>query len=288
MIYKTLSNGVKMPMLGLGVYQMRDLQQCEDIVATAIKHGYRLIDTAEVYFNEEAVGRGIKKSGVDRSELFITTKVWFGGDCYDRTIKTVQESLEKLQTDYLDLVLIHSPSGDYYRSWQALEDLYKKGIIKAIGVSNFAPARLVDLCLNTEIRPMINQIEMHPFYQRTQDELWDTKYGVALESWGSFVEGKNDVFNNPILVEIAEKHHKTVAQVILRWLLQRDVVVIPKTVHENRLIENLNVFDFELDYEDLISIATLDENHTFFFNSQEPRAIERLFYFHHDLVTKKK
>lgn len=288
MIYKTLNNGVKMPMLGLGVYQIRDLDECEHVVETAIKNGYRLIDTAEVYFNEEAVGRGIKKSGIDRKELFITTKVWFGGDCYDRTIKTVKESLQKLQTDYLDLVLIHTPSGDYYRSWKALEDLYKQGIIRAIGVSNFAPARLVDLCLNAEIKPMINQIEMHPFYQRVEDELWDSKYDVALESWGSFVEGKNDVFSNVILKEIANKHNKTVAQVILKWLLQRGVVVIPKTVHEDRLVENMNVFDFELDIEDLINIATLDEKHSFFFNTQEPRAIERVFYFHHDLVTKKK
>lgn len=288
MIYKTLSNGVKMPMLGLGVYQIRDFQLCEDIVATAIKHGYRLIDTAEVYFNEEAVGKGIKKSGINRKELFITTKVWFGGDCYDRTIKTVRESLKKLQTNYIDLVLIHSPSGDYYRSWKALEDLYKQGVIKAIGVSNFSPARLVDLCLNVEIKPMINQIEIHPFYQRTQDELWNSKYGVALESWSSFVEGKNDVFSNSILLDIAKKHNKTVAQIILRWLLQRNIIVIPKTIHEDRLIENFNVFDFELDQKDLLNIATLDENHSFFFNSQEPRAIERLFYFHHDLVIKKK
>lgn len=288
MKYKTLSNGVKMPMLGLGVYQITDLKLCEQTVINAIKHGYRLIDTAEVYFNEEAVGQGIKKSGIDRSELFITTKVWFGGDCYDRTIKTVHESLQKLQTNYIDLVLVHSPSGDYYKTWKALEDLYKQGIIRAIGVSNFSPSRLVDLCLNAEIKPMINQIEMHPFYQRYQDEVWDKKYNVAVESWGSFAEGKNDMFNNPVLLSIANKHNKSIAQVILRWLLQRDVIVIPKTVNENRLVENMNVFDFELDSDDLNSIATLDENRTLFFDSQEPQAIERLYYFHHDLVTKKK
>ena len=291
MKYVTLNNGLKMPILGLGVYQIWDLQQCEDTVATAIKHGYRLIDTAEVYLNEEAVGRGIKKSGVDRSELFITTKVWPAEDSYryyEHVIESVHTSLKKLQTDYLDLVLIHNSCGDYHSAWKALEYLHNKGLIKSIGVSNFMTDKLVDLCLTARIKPAINQIEINPFYQRWDDDQWANKYNVVLESWASFGEGNAELLNNEVLKAIAEKHNKTIHQIILRWLIQRGIVVIPKTIHEERLIQNFDVFNFKLSDEEMQNIKNIDKNTSLFFNMHNPETVEWLTGFRKLLNSQKK
>lgn len=279
MKYKTLNNGVNMPIIGFGVYQIWDLQQCENSVIQAIKNGYRMIDTALVYKNEIAVGNGIKKSKIDRKDIFITTKVWYGPDGYNTTKETIKNSIKNLQTDYIDLVLIHQPYGDYYGSWKALEELYNQKVIRAIGVSNFSPERLVDLCMNSKIRPMVNQIEMHPFFQRDNEIEWAKKYNVAIESWASFAECKNDIFNNSTLLEIAKKHNKTTAQVILRWLTQKDVIVIPKTVTESRMIENISIFDFELSESEMEAIKKLDTNKTLFFDHASPEACEYLSSF---------
>lgn len=282
MKYKILNNGVKMPILGLGVYQIWDQKQCEETVINAINNGYRLIDTAEMYANEEAVGNAIKKSGVDRKELFITTKVWIPDDYYhyyERVLEVVQNSLRKLQTEYIDLVLIHNSYGDYHSAWRALEYLYEKGVVKAIGVSNFMSDKLVDLCLTSKIKPMVNQIEMNPFYQRHDDQVWADKYNVALESWASFGEANPELFNNKVLKRIAEQHIKTVPQIILRWLIQRDVIVIPKSVHENRLIENMNVFDFTLSEKEMEEIKNIDTKKPIFFDMHDPDAVEKLIGF---------
>lgn len=274
MKYKTLNNGVKMPIIGFGVYQIWDLQLCENSVLKALEKGYRMIDTALVYQNEIAVGNAIKKSNIDRSEIFITTKVWYGSDGYNLTKETISNSLKYLQTDYIDLVLIHQPYGDYYGSWKALEELYEKKIIRAIGVSNFSSERLVDICLNSKIKPMVNQIEMHPFYQRDDLIEWAKKYDVAIESWASFAECKNDIFNNPILVSIAKKYNKTPAQIILKWLIQKDVIVIPKTVTESRMVENISIFDFDLSDQDMKEIKKIDTNTTLFFDHTKPESCE--------------
>ncbi len=278
MKYRILSNGIKMPLLGFGVFQIPDYNQCKQSVIDALKVGYRLIDTAEMYFNEEAVGDAIIESGIDRKEVFITTKVWFDkNDSYKRTINQVETALKKLKTNYIDLVLIHQPFGDYFSSWRALEELYDKGIIKAIGVSNFYPDVLVNFCKSVRIKPMVNQIELHPLFQRAIDIEWANKYGVAIESWASFIEGKEDIFNNLILMEIGKKYNKSVAQVILRWLIQNNIICIPKSIHHNRIVENFNIFDFELSSDDIEKISKLDTNNSYFINHQTPDVVEYLF-----------
>lgn len=258
----TLNNGVVMPVLGLGVYQIDDASLCEQIVRDALRAGYRLIDTAAAYGNEEAVGRAVKRSGVPREDIFITTKVWVQNFGYEKTKRAVAASLEKLDMAYVDLVLLHQQLSDYYGSWRALQELCRQGTVRAIGVSNFYPDRLADLCENADILPAVNQIECHPFYQRAYDLDVMKKLRVAPMAWGPFAEGGHDIWNNPILKKIAAKHGKTVAQVALRFTLQRGVIVIPKTVHKDRLIENMAVWDFELDGEDMSQIAALDTGRT--------------------------
>lgn len=270
-----LSNGVAMPKIGFGVYQIRDLEECERVVLEAIQSGYRLFDTAQRYGNEEAVGRAIKKSGISRDEFFITTKVWITNTGEEKTRQSIYESMQKLQTDYLDLVLIHQPFGDYYGSWRVLEEMYNKGVIKAIGVSNFFPDRLVDLIKFNKIIPHVNQLETHPFCQREEDNKLLKDYGIQHQSWGPFAEGKNNIFENEILMEIAKKHQKSVAQIILRFLLMRNIVVIPKTVHKERMKENLEVFDFELDSEDMEKIKSLELGTSLFFSHQDPKLLDR-------------
>ena len=240
----TLNNGVEMPVLGFGVFQVTDLEECERTVTEAIATGYRLIDTAASYYNEEAVGKAIKKSGVPRHDLFITTKLWIQAQGYEGTLKAFENSLKKLQLDYLDLYLIHQPFGDVYGEWRALEELYKQGRVRAIGVSNFQPDRLIDLILHNNVIPAINQVETHPFHQQTATQKFLTENNVQMESWGPFAEGKNNIFHNGLLQSVAEKHHKTIAQVVLRWLVQRGVVAIPKSVRRERMEENINIFGF--------------------------------------------
>ncbi|WP_025092723.1 aldo/keto reductase [Bacillus safensis] len=258
----TLNNGVEMPLLGFGVFQISDLEQCEQAVTDALEAGYRLIDTASAYMNEEAVGRAIKRSGVPREELFITTKLWVQDQGYESAKKAFEVSLEKLGLDYLDLYLIHQPFNDYYGSWRAMEELYKEGKIRAIGVSNFYQERLVDLAMNSEIVPAVNQVETHPFTQQKAAYEVMKEYGVQQQSWGPFAEGQNDIFQNELLAGIGEKYGKTVAQVILRWHLQRGIVTIPKSVHKERMVENFNIWDFTLSDEDMASISTLDSGTT--------------------------
>ncbi|WP_265455273.1 aldo/keto reductase [Enterococcus sp. HY326] len=258
MKYVTLNNGVKMPQLGFGVYQIPDLAESEKIVSEALKAGYRLIDTASTYLNEEAVGRAIRKSKIPRAEIFVTTKVWIEDIGYEATKKAFQTSLDKLGLDYIDLFLIHVPFGDYYGSWRAMEELYKAGKIRAIGVSNFSEDRLVDLILNNEIKPAINQIEIHPFRQQRRALEVNKEYGVQVEGWAPFAEGNCNIFHNEILMPIAEKHQKTVAQVILRWQIQQEIVVIPKSADVQRMQENFDVFDFELSEEDMTQISYLE------------------------------
>ena len=275
MLYATLSNGVKMPMLGYGVYQV-DPAECARCVKDAIDVGYRSIDTAQAYYNEEGVGQAVKKSGVPREELFITTKVWISNGGYEKAKASIDESLRKLQMDYIDLLLIHQPFNDYYGTWRAMEEAYKAGKLRAIGVSNFFPDRLVDLCKFVEIKPMVNQVETHAFFQQAAAHEIMKKYGVVHESWGPFAEGKKDFFTHPVLTKIAAKHGKTVAQVALRFLLQSDVVVIPKSTHKERMVENLQVFDFQLDAEDLAAIRALDDGSSAFLSHQDPETVEFL------------
>ena len=275
MLYATLSNGVKMPMLGYGVYQV-DPAECARCVKDAIDVGYRSIDTAQAYYNEEGVGQAVKESGVPREELFITTKVWISNGGYEKAKASIDESLRKLQMDYIDLLLIHQPFNDYYGTWRAMEEAYKAGKLRAIGVSNFFPDRLVDLCKFVEIKPMVNQVETHAFFQQAAAHEIMKKYGVVHESWGPFAEGKKDFFTHPVLTKIAAKHGKTVAQVALRFLLQSDVVVIPKSTHKERMVENLQVFDFQLDTEDLAAIRALDESESAFLSHQDPETVEFL------------
>lgn len=275
MLYATLSNGVKMPMLGYGVYQV-DPAECARCVKDAIDAGYRSIDTAQAYYNEEGVGQAVKASGVPREELFITTKVWISNGGYEKAKASIDESLNKLQMDYIDLLLIHQPFNDYYGTWRAMEEAYKAGKLRAIGVSNFFPDRLVDLCKFVEIRPMVNQVETHAFFQQAAAHEIMKKYGVVHESWGPFAEGKKDFFTHPVLSKIAAKHGKTVAQVALRFLLQSDVVVIPKSTHKERMVENLQVFDFQLDAEDMAAIRALDDGESAFLSHQDPETVEFL------------
>ncbi|MFD0829012.1 aldo/keto reductase [Neobacillus sp. M.A.Huq-85] len=269
-----LNNGVEMPILGFGVFQIQDEKECEQAVYDAIMAGYRLIDTAASYLNEKAVGRAIKRSGVPREELFITTKLWVQDTGYEKTKKAFERSLDRLQLDYLDLYLIHQPFGDVYGSWYAMEELYREGKIKAIGVSNFYPDRLTDFIIHNEIVPAVNQVETHPFNQQIESAKLMKENNVQIESWGPFAEGKNNMFQNEILVSIAEKHNKSVAQVVLRWLTQRGVVVIPKSVRKERIIENFNIFDFELSQDDMEKIATLDTKQSLFFSHQDPEMVK--------------
>jgi 2,5-diketo-D-gluconate reductase A len=269
-----LNNGVEMPILGFGVFQMNDPKECEQAVYDALMTGYRLIDTAASYLNEEAVGRAIKRSDVPREELFITTKLWVQDAGYESTKKAFAKSLERLQLDYLDLYLIHQPFGDVYGSWRAMEELYREGKIKAIGVSNFHPDRLIDIIIHNEVIPAVNQVETHPFNQQIESAQFMKENNVQIQSWGPFAEGKNDIFQNEVLVSIAEKHNQSVAQVILRWLTQRGVVVIPKSVRKERIIENFNIFDFELSQEDMEKISTLDTKQSLFFSHRDPEMVK--------------
>lgn len=266
----TLNNGVQMPIIGFGVYQIPDAQQCEDAVYDALMAGYRLIDTAAGYMNEEAVGRAIQRSGIPREQLFITTKLWVQDADYERAKLAFAKSLSKLKLDYIDLYLIHQPFGDYYGAWRAMEELYEEGKIKSIGVSNFSPNRLMDLIVHNKVVPAINQVETHPFYQQENQLQFMRTQGVQHQSWGPFAEGRNDLFRNEMLTAIGHKYNKSVAQVVLRWLVQRDIVVIPKSVSKERIIENINIFDFALDADDLQQIATLDTGASLFLNYEDP------------------
>lgn len=271
-----LNNGVEMPMLGLGVFQIADLDECEQTVLTAIQTGYRLIDTASLYLNETAVGNAIKKSGVAREELFITTKLWVQDTGYEKTKKAFELSLQKLKLEYLDLYLIHQAMGDYYGSWRAMEDLYKEGKIRAIGISNFFPDRVVDLIAHNQIVPAVNQIEVNPYYQRDDEHELLKKNNILTQSWASFAEGKNDFFNNAVISSIGRKYNKSVAQVTLRWLIQRGIAVIPKSVRKERMAENSSVWDFELNKEDMDAITTLDTGKSVFFDHRDPETAEWL------------
>lgn len=269
----TLYNGVKMPIVGYGVYQVSK-EECERCVMDALDVGYRSIDTAQSYFNEEQVGTAIVKSGIPREDIFLTTKVWVEHYGYEETKKSVLESMRKLQTNYLDLVLLHQPFSDYYGTYRALEDLYDEGKLRAIGVSNFYPDRLVDIASFSRVKPMVNQVETHPFNQQIEAKRWMDKYGVQMEAWAPFREGRGGLFENPVLVQIAEKYKKTTAQIILRWHIQRRVVVIPKSTHKTRMEENLNVFDFVLEQTDLNRISKLDKKQSSFFSHSDPSMVE--------------
>jgi 2,5-diketo-D-gluconate reductase A len=267
---------VKMPLLGFGVFQVPDLEECERSVSEALQAGYRLIDTAAAYGNEEAVGSAIKRGSVPREELFVTTKLWISDTGYESTKQAFERSLQRLQLDYLDLYLIHQPFGDVYGSWRAMQELYRAGRIRAIGVSNFQPDRIMDLIVHNEVVPAVNQIETHPFNQQIETQKFLQENGVQIESWGPFAEGKNNLFANEILVSIAGKYNKSVAQVVLRWLTQRGVVAIPKSVRQERIVENFNIFDFELSPEDMDAIATLDTKTSLFFDHRDPEVVKRL------------
>jgi 2,5-diketo-D-gluconate reductase A len=271
-----LNNGIEMPLLGFGVFQVTDLAECERSVSDAIATGYRLIDTAASYQNEEAVGRAIKKSGVSRNELFITTKLWIQSIGYEGTKRAFENSLKKLQLDYLDLYLIHQPYGDVYGEWRAMEELYKEGRVRAIGVSNFHPDRLIDLIIHNEITPAVNQIETHPFHQQIETQKFLQENNVQIESWGPFAEGKNDLFKNELLLSIGRKYNKSIAQVVLRWLTQRGVVAIPKSVRKERMEENFNSLDFQLSREDMEAIKSLDMNTSSFFDHRDPAMVKWL------------
>lgn len=276
MQHVVLNNGVAMPILGFGVFQVPDPAECERSVLDAIATGYRLIDTAALYGNEEAVGQAIKKSGVARDELFITTKLWIQSDGYEGTRKSFDASLKKLQLDYLDLYLIHQPFGDVYGEWRAMQELYKEGRVRAIGVSNFQPDRLIDLIIHNEIAPAVNQVETHPFHQQIETQQFMVDKNVQIESWGPFAEGKNDLFHNDVLRSIGAKYNKSVAQVVLRWLTQRGVVAIPKSVRKERMEENINSLDFELSADDMEIIKSLDTNASLFFDHRDPAMVKWL------------
>ncbi|MDR9745837.1 aldo/keto reductase [Paenibacillus taichungensis] len=269
-----LNNGVEMPIMGFGVYQIADQNECEQSVYDAIMAGYRLIDTAASYLNEEAVGRAIKRSGVPREELFITTKLWVQDTGYENTKKAFQKSLERLQLDVLDLYLIHQPFGDVYGSWRAMEELYREGKVRAIGVSNFQMDRLIDLIIHNEVVPAVNQVETHPFNQQIEGAAFMKENSVQIQSWAPFAEGRNDLFQNDVLLSIGKKVNKSVAQVVLRWLTQRDVVVIPKSVRKERIVENFNIFDFELSQDDMESITALDTKQSLFFSHNDPEMVK--------------
>ena len=271
-----LNNGVKMPILGFGVYQVTNAEVCKRSIYEALRTGYRLIDTAAAYLNEDAVGKAIKRSGVTRDELFVTTKLWIQDAGYESAKAAFEKSLRRLQLDYLDLYLIHQPFGDIYGSWRAMEELYREGRIRAIGVSNFQPDRVMDLIMHNKVIPAVDQIETHPFCQQIETQKFLKENNVQIESWGPFAEGKNNIFKKELLLSLAKKHGKTVAQVILRWLIQREVVVIPKSVHKERIVENFNVFDFELSREDMDAIATLDMKVSSFLDHRDPEIVKSL------------
>lgn len=271
-----LNNGVEMPVLGYGVFQINDLAQCEQTVSDALELGYRLLDTAASYGNERAVGNAIAKSGISRKDIFVTTKLWVQDTGYDATKKAFERSLNKLQLDYLDLYLIHQPYGDVYGSWRAMEELYKAGKIRAIGVSNFYSDRLLDFILHNKTVPAINQVETHPFHQQIESVELMKDYKVQIESWGPFAEGRNNIFHNEVLTKIATKYNKSVAQIVLRWLIQRDVIVIPKSVSKERMKENMAIFDFSLDENDMELIKDLDENKSSFFDHRDPVMVKSL------------
>jgi 2,5-diketo-D-gluconate reductase A len=272
----TLNNGVGMPLLGFGVFQVTDAGECERSVDEAIRVGYRLIDTAASYGNEEAVGRAIKRSGVAREELFVTTKLWIADAGDERTKPAFERSLKRLQLDYLDLYLIHQPIGDVYGAWRAMEELYREGRIRAIGVSNFQPDRIMDLKLHNQVVPAVNQIETNPFCQQMETQKFLQENNVQIESWGPFAEGKNNIFQNDLLLSLAAKYKKTVAQIILRWLTQRGVVAIPKSVRKERIAENFDLFDFELSPGDMDVIAALDTGRSMFFDHRDPKMVKFL------------
>ncbi len=276
MEYITLSNGVKMPQLGYGVYQITK-DECERCVLDALEAGYRSIDTAQSYFNEEEVGKAIEKSGINRKEIFLTSKVWIEHFGYEECKKSVLESMEKLRTDYLDLMLLHQPFGDTYGAWRALEELYREGKLRAIGISNHYADRMVEFANFTSIKPMVNQMETHPLNQQKTLKEWADKYDIRLEAWAPFGEGRNGLFENEVLKAIGQKYGKSTAQVMLRWHIQRGVIVIPKSVHKERMIENLNVFDFRLDENDMSQISQLDTATSAFFSHQDPAAMVEWF-----------
>ncbi len=269
-----LNNGIEMPILGFGVYQITDAQECEQSVLDALQIGYRLIDTASVYRNEEAVGRAIQRSGIAREELFITTKLWVSDYGYEKTKIAFEKSLRKLKLNYLDLYLIHQPYGDVHGAWRAMEELYKEGKVRAIGISNFQPDRVMDMILFNKVVPAVNQIETHPFNQQVNNLKFLQENHVQLESWGPFAEGRNNIFSNEILVSLAAKYQKSVAQVMLRWLTQRGIVAIPKSVHKERIAENFNIFDFELSAEDMAAITVLDTKTTSFLDHRDPETVK--------------
>ncbi len=271
-----LNNGVEMPILGFGVFQMNDQNECEKAVMDAIETGYRLIDTAASYLNEEAVGNAIKNSGAKREELFITTKLWLQDASYEGAKKAFEKSMKKLQLDYLDLYLIHQPYNDVYGAWRAMEELYKEGRIRAIGVSNFYPDRIQDFVLHNEVIPAVNQIETNPFHQQIETQKFLEENKIQIESWAPFAEGKNDLFQNEVLKSIGEKYEKSIAQVVLRWLIQRNVVAIPKTVSKERMSQNFNIFDFELSQDDMNLIQTLDSETSQFFDHRDPAMVKWL------------
>ncbi len=275
MEYVTLNNGVQMPVLGYGVYQV-DPAECERCVADAIAVGYRSIDTAQAYYNEEGVGAAVAKSGVPRDQLFLTTKVWISNAGYEKAKASIDASLQKLGTDYIDLLLIHQPFGDYYGTYRAMEEAYKAGKLRAIGVSNFYPDRLIDICQFVEVPPAVNQVETHVFQQQQKAHQYMKKYGVQHESWGPFAEGRKDFFQNPVLQEIGAKYGKSAAQTALRFLIQSDVVVIPKSTHRDRMEQNLDVFDFSLTEADMAAIRALDEGESLFFSHYDPETVEFL------------
>ena len=271
-----LNNGVEMPILGFGVFQVTDQEECERSVVDAIQSGYRLIDTAQSYGNEEAVGKAIKNSGVPREQLFITTKLFIQSNGYEGAKLAFEKSLERLQLDYVDLYLIHQPFGDVYGEWRAMEELYKQGKIKAIGVSNFQSDRLMDLIVHNKIVPAVNQVETHPFHQQIEEQKFMVENNVQIEAWGPFAEGKNNIFHNEVLGSIAKKYNKTIAQIILRWVTQRGVVAIPKSVRKERMEENINIFDFKLAPEDMEAIKTLDTKESSFFDHRDPAIVKWL------------
>jgi len=271
-----LNSGIEMPILGFGVFQVTDPEECERSILEAIQTGYRLIDTAAAYGNEESVGKAIERSGVPREEVFVTTKLWIEDAGYESAKKAFERSLKKLRLEYLDLYLIHQPFGDVYGAWRAMEELYRERRIRAIGVSNFQPDRLMDLMVHNEVLPAVNQIETHPFNQQIETQQFLCENNVQIESWGPFAEGKNNIFHDELLLSIAGKHRKSVAQVILRWLTQREVVVIPKSVRKERIEENFNIFDFKLGPEDMDAIVALDTKQSLFFDHRDPKIVKAL------------
>lgn len=271
-----LNNGVEIPILGYGVYQINDATKCEQSVVDAIQTGYTLIDTAAYYLNEQAVGKGIKRCGIARESLFITTKLWIQRNGYEGAKKSFEASLKRLQVDYIDLYLIHQPFGDVYGEWRAMEELYQQGKIRAIGVSNFHPDRIIDLIIHNNIVPAVNQIEVNPFIQQVETQKFLQENNVQVEAWAPFAEGRNNLFKNELLQSIATKHKKSIAQIIQRWLIQRGIVVISKTVHKERMFENIEVFDFELSTEDMSAITSLDTNTSSFFDHRDPKKVQLL------------